>query len=97
MKERISIKNFGVMRSNDEATQGYYLVKWITEPYTVQADTIMIGAEPQQSDFAREIICDVVFRNPVPNAIDWYTPMCKSEGLVMTRLKQILNYLLGYK
>ena len=46
--------------------------------------------EPQQSAFTREIICNVVFWNPVLKAIDWYTPMCKREGLVMIRLKQVL-------
>ena len=35
-------------------------------------------------------MCDTVFWNPVPNAIDWYTLMCKSEGLVMKRLKKVL-------
>ena len=78
------------MRTNDEATQGYYLVKWITDPYIVQEDTIMLGVEPQQSAFAGEIICDAVFWNQVPNAIDWYPPMCKREGLIMIRLKQVL-------
>ena len=65
-------------------------MKWITEPYTVQEDIIMMGVEPQQSPFAGEIICDTVFWNPVPNAIDWYTSICKWEGLVMIRLKQAL-------
>ena len=65
-------------------------MKWITEPYTVQEDTVMMGVESQQSSFAGEIICDVVFRNLVPNAIDWYTPMSKREGLVMIRLQQVL-------
>jgi len=32
MNERTLIGNFGAMRTNDEATQGYYLVKWIMEP-----------------------------------------------------------------
>ena len=27
MNERIMIRTFGAMRTNDEATQGYYLVK----------------------------------------------------------------------
>ena len=43
INKRILIGNFGAMRTNDEATQGYYLVKWITEPYTVQGDTDMLG------------------------------------------------------
>ena len=32
--------------------------------------TIMMGVEPQQSTFAGEIICDAVFWNQVPNAMD---------------------------
>ena len=59
------------MRTNDEATQGYYLVKCITEPHTVQENRVMNGVE---------IICDAVFWNPVPNAIDWYKPMNKRRG-----------------
>ena len=69
MNERILIETFGAMRINDEATQGHYLVKWITEPYTVQEDTVMMRVEPQQSAYAGEIICDAVLWNPVPNAI----------------------------
>ena len=90
MNERILIGTFGAMRINDEAAQGYYLVKWITEPHTVQDDTVMMGVKPQQYDFSGEIICDALFWNPVPNAIDWYTPMKKREGMVMIRLKQVL-------
>ena len=74
------------MRTDNEATQEYYLVKWITEPYIVQEDTIMKGVEPQQTTFAGEIICDALFLNPVPGAVDRYTPMKKREGLVMIRL-----------
>ena len=50
----------------------------------------MKGVESQQSAFAGEIICDAVVWNPVPNAIDWYAPMSKREGMVMIRLKQVL-------
>ena len=75
------IGTFGAMIINEEATQGYYLVKWITEPHTVQENRVMNGVE---------IICDAVFWKPVPNAIDWYIPMSKKEGLVMIRLKQVL-------
>ena len=60
------------------------------EPYTVQEDITMKGVEPQQTAFAGEIICDALFWNPVPGAVDWYTPMKKNEGLVMIRLKQVL-------
>ena len=64
MNERILIGTFGAMRTDDEATQGYYLVKWITEPYTIQEDILMKGVEPPQTAFAGEIICDALFWNP---------------------------------
>ena len=50
----------------------------------------MKGVEPQQTAFAGEIICDTLFWNPVPGAVDWYTPMNKREELVMIRVKQVL-------
>ena len=64
------------------------MIIWITEPYTVQYDIIMKGVESQQTAFAGEIICDALFWNPVPGAVNWYTPMKKWEGMVMIRLKQ---------
>ena len=79
MNTWILIGNFGAMRTDDEATQGYYLVKWITKPYTVQEDTIMKGIEPQQTTFAGEIICDALFWNPVPGEVDWYTQMIHTD------------------
>ena len=48
MNERILIGTFDAMKTDDETTQGYYLVKWITEPCTVQEDIIMKGVEPQK-------------------------------------------------
>ena len=61
MNERILIGTFDAMKTDDETTQGYYLVKWITEPYTVQEDIIMKGVVSQQTAFAGEIICDALF------------------------------------
>ena len=46
MNERVLIGTFGAMRMDDEATQGCYLVKLITEPYTIQEDILMKGVEP---------------------------------------------------
>ena len=35
MNERILVGTFSAMLTNDEATQGYYLVKWQSESYTM--------------------------------------------------------------
>jgi len=90
MNERVLIGTFGAMRTNNEATQWYYLVEWIIGQYIVQENMVMKGVELQQSAFVGKIIRDAVFWNPASNAIDWYTPMSKREGLVMIRLKQVL-------
>ena len=51
MNKRILIEMFEETIIDDEATQGYYIVKWVSEPYTVQENTIMKGAETLQTDF----------------------------------------------
>ena len=51
MNECILAGTFGVMRTNDEATQGYYLVDWLSEPYIVQDYTNMKGVDPPQTTF----------------------------------------------
>ena len=45
MNERIFIGTFGAMRTNDESTRGYCIVKWVSEPCTVPKNTIMKGVE----------------------------------------------------
>ena len=46
---RILVGTFGTMRTNDEATQGCYLVKWITELNTVQENTLVKGVVCQRN------------------------------------------------
>ena len=87
MNEWILIGTFSAIRTNDEATRGYYLMKRSTELYTVQENTVMKGVEPHQAAFARAIICDAMFWNTIPMATDLYAPMSKNEGLVIIRLK----------
>jgi hypothetical protein len=44
----ICMDDVGAVGMTDEAVMGYYLVKWLSEPYTLQADTegmaVMISA-----------------------------------------------------
>ena len=35
MHEQILLGKFGAMRTDDEATRGCYLVKWLSERYTI--------------------------------------------------------------
>ena len=81
---------YGAIRTNDESDDGYYVLQWTTEPYTLQEDKEIKGYLPITTAYAGEIVCDVVFLNPVPNAKYWYTSMITGDGDVTVRLKQVL-------
>jgi hypothetical protein len=54
----------------DKAALGYYIVKWLSDPYTLQEETAegmsgMIGAGT--------IVADVLYFNRVERATHWYT------------------------
>ena len=64
--ERILIGIFGAMRSNDEPTQGYFLVKWIIEPYSVQENTIMWGLNHNKSVLREKLYVMMCFEIQFP-------------------------------
>jgi len=60
----------GAIGTADEAAMGYYLVKWLSEPYALQEDTLdgmsgMIGAGT--------MVVDAIYFNRVERAPHWYT------------------------
>lgn len=59
----------GAVGTMDEAAMGYYLVKWLSEPYSLQAETEgmsgVIGAG--------SMVVDAVYYNRVERAPYWYT------------------------
>ena len=61
-----------------------------SEPHTLQEDKEMNGYTPTITAYAGEIVCYVVFLNPVPNAKYRYMPMKTGVGDVTVRLKQVL-------
>ena len=56
------------MRTDDESTDGYYVLQRISELYILQEDKEMEGHIPTITAYVGEIVCDAVFLNPVPNA-----------------------------
>ncbi len=60
----------GAVGTTNEAVMGYYLVKWLSEPYTLQTDTAgMSGMIPTGT-----IVADVLYFNRVHCTPHWYTP-----------------------
>ena len=58
--------------TSDEDTLGYYLVKWLSEPYTLQEDTE--GMVKGVMLKAGTLVVDAEWLNPVGGASLWYTP-----------------------
>ena len=38
MREKVLTTMYRAMRTNDESTDGYYVLQWTSEPYTLQED-----------------------------------------------------------
>ena len=63
MSDNIISNMYGVMRIDDEQTVGYYIVQWISEPYTQQENKFMGGYEPPIKSYAGEIVCNENFQS----------------------------------
>ena len=74
----------GAVGTTDEAANGYYLVKWISEPYTLQADTEGMSGIIS----AGKMVVDAVYFNRVQRAPLWYTP---SAMVTIMEVKHILK------
>ena len=82
MSEKILTTMYGVMRTNDESSDEYYVLQWTSELYILQEDKEMEGYTPWITAYTDNIVCDAVFLNPVPFAKKIDTHSCK-QGFVM--------------
>ena len=55
--ERILKGKFGATRTNDKAMQGYYLIEWLSESYTVQENIVMNEVDMHQ-DLGKQFRCN---------------------------------------
>ena len=74
----------GAVGTTNEAAMGYYLVKWLSEPCTLQTDTAgMSGMIP-----AGTIVANALYFNRVQRAPHWYTP---SGMTTMVKVKYVMR------
>jgi hypothetical protein len=74
----------GAVGTSDKAAMGYYLVKWLSKPYTLQEDTEgMSGMIPTKS-----MVVDGLYFNRVQRAPHWYTP---SGDTTVVEVKYVLQ------
>ena len=90
MSEKILTTMYGSMRTDDKSTDGYYVLQWTSEPYTLQEDKEMEGYIPAITAYAGKIVYNAVFLNPVPNANYWYILMKTGVDDVTVILKEVL-------
>ncbi len=76
--------HIGAVGTTDEKAMGYYLVKWLSKPYTLQEDTEgMSGMIPIGS-----MVVDGLYFNRVQRAPLWYTP---SGDTTVVEVKYVLQ------
>ncbi len=76
--------HIGAVGTTDKKAMGYYLVKWLSEPYTLQKDTEgMSGMIPVGS-----MVVDGLYFNRVQRAPLWYTP---SSDTMVVEVKYVLQ------
>ncbi len=76
--------HIGAVGTTDEKAMGYYLVKWLSKPYTLQEDTEgMSGMIP-----VRSMVVDGLYFNRVQQAPLWYTP---SGDTTVVKIKYVLQ------
>ncbi len=59
----------GAIRTADEAMMGYYVVKWLSEPYTLQEETEGMSGMIRVG----KMVADMIYFNQVQRARHWYT------------------------
>jgi hypothetical protein len=76
--------DIGVVGTDDEAAMGYYLMRWLSKPYTLQED--MEGMSGIID--ARAMIIDWLYYNHVQCAPYWYTPL---ETMTVVQVRYVLR------
>jgi hypothetical protein len=74
MAEHVNIGSYGALSTEDPAANGYYVLQWTSNPYTLQDDTALTEYDPPEMVEKGALVCEANYWNKVPRAKDWYTP-----------------------
>ena len=69
MVHLVNNKQFGAIHTEDPKTDGYYIVQFISDPYTLQEDTVEDGVTIANG----VLVCDARYFSPVQLGDCWYT------------------------
>ena len=73
MSETLIPGNVGAFLTEDEDTDGYYIVTWTSFPYTLQEDERCTAYDPPMIFKKGTLVCDAIYHNKVENTKYWYT------------------------
>ena len=66
MKEKIIGGDVGTVSTSDNNTDGYYLVKWYGDPYTLQENIVNSTFSGYEVIKQGHMVCNALYYNPVP-------------------------------
>jgi hypothetical protein len=88
--EQIKIGEIGCFLTNDPESDGYYIVEWKSELYTLEEAIALVEYDPPLHLEEGELVCNGQYLNKVPGARHLYTPPSKPLPITV-RLQQVLN------
>jgi hypothetical protein len=88
MSERMEAGKYGAFVTDDPKSDGYYLVEWMTPPYTLQDDERLEEYDPPIIIPKGELVCDAKYWSKVPGARQWYVP--EEDSMTVVRVKQVI-------
>jgi hypothetical protein len=90
ISETIEVGESGAFMTDDTTTDGYYLVEWAGEPYTLQEETVLNEYEPPIILPEGELVCEAKYWSQVPRAKRWFTPSQTGDTRTVVRLQQVV-------
>ena len=66
MAEKIINRDVGAVSTSDDKTDGYYLIKWCGNPYTLQESLVNTSFLGNNTIESGAMVCDAVYLNPLP-------------------------------
>ena len=84
------VGKYGAFSTLDEDADGYYIIKFTSEPYTLQEDRMLTEFTPAIKVKAGELVCDAEYYNKVAGAQLWYTPMEGEARETLARVQQVI-------
>jgi hypothetical protein len=88
--ELVENGNYGAFSTDDPDADGYYIVQWTGDPFTLQDDLLL---ESTDCIPLGEIVCEAIFFSKIPRANRWYIPEKNLNGdslFTTVRMKQVV-------